>query len=84
MLEIHAFPHFSLSGSRTLITAKCVILEVPAFLCLPMDPTVYIMRGSLLPAPPPPPPLFLVGPSCLPAVTDALGLNQLFLRKFNT
>ena len=70
MQEIPAFPHLSLSASRAemLITQNVwfpVSLEAPAFLCLPVDPTVS--RWDFLP--PDPYPLSLPIPSSRPAVT---------------
>ena len=70
MQEIPAFPHLSLSDFRTLITSKVwfpVSLEVPVFLCLPMDPRYLQALQDFLP--PGPCPHSLLIPSYLPAVT---------------
>ena len=70
MQEIPAFPHLSLSDSKSLITSKGwfpVSLEVPVFLCLPVDPHCLQALQDFLP--PGPCPHSLLIPSYLPAVT---------------
>ena len=53
--DLWPFPPFF--ASRALISPKCVVsvsLEVLAFLCMPMDPAVYMMLDFLPPGPAPP------------------------------